>query len=338
MTAIAGQDTSEVVRDGVVLVVAEHHAGVPRASALELLTAARALGPVHAVWLGEGGDDAAALLGQYGAGVVHTVPDLPEHLPPTAAELLTGLVAETGAVTVLLTSTFANKEVAARLALATGAGLVVDASSVDRGDGGRVVTTQQAFAASWTLRCAVTVPLAVVALKPNAVPAIPLEAPAPPEVRVHESPALVESVPDARVLVVERTPRPESGRPDLGEAQVVVVGGRGTEGDFSPVEDLADALGGAVGATRVATDEGWISHDTMVGQTGVSISPRLYVGAGVSGAIHHRGGMQASGTIVAVNDDPDAPIFEFADFGVVGDLFTVLPQAAAEIRRLRSQG
>jgi len=118
----------------------------------------------------------------------------------------------------------------------------------------------------------------------------------------------------------------------------VVVGGRGTQGDFSAVEDLADALGAAVGATRDATDEGWMPHEVMVGQTGVTISPRLYVGAGVSGAVHHRGGMQASGLVVAVNNDPDAPIFEFADFGVVGDLFEVLPQAAAEIRRLRAGG
>ena len=94
-------------------------------------------------------------------------------------------------------------------------------------------------------------------------------------------------------------------------------------------------LGGAVGATRVATDEGWIEHDAQIGQTGVTIAPRLYVGVGVSGAVHHRGGMQAAGTIVAVNSDPDAPIFEIADLGIVGDLFTVVPQAAAEIRRLK---
>jgi len=143
---------------------------------------------------------------------------------------------------------------------------------------------------------------------------------------------------DPRVRVVERTARPSSGRPDVGEAEIVVVGGRGTQGDFSAVEDLADALGAAVGATRDATDEGWMPHEVMVGQTGVTISPRLYVGAGVSGAVHHRGGMQASGLVVAVNNDPDAPIFEFADFGVVGDLFEVLPQAAAEIRRLRAGG
>jgi electron transfer flavoprotein alpha subunit len=173
---------------------------------------------------------------------------------------------------------------------------------------------------------------AVVTIASNAVRAVPLDAADAsdvPQVRVHEPVAAV----DPRVHVVERTPRPSSGRPDVGEAQVVVVGGRGTEGDFAPVLELADALGGAVGATRDATDEGWIEHEAMVGQTGVSISPRLYVGVGVSGAVHHRGGMQASGTIVAVNSDPEAPIFEIADFGVVGDLFEVLPQAAAEIRR-----
>jgi electron transfer flavoprotein alpha subunit len=140
------------------------------------------------------------------------------------------------------------------------------------------------------------------------------------------------------VTVVERAERRAAdGRPELSEARVVVVGGRGVEGDFSPVEELADVLGGAVGATRVATDEGWIDHSAQIGQTGVSIAPRLYIGAGVSGAIHHRSGMQAAEVIVAVNTDQDAPIFEFADLGIVGDLTEVLPQAAAEIRRLRGE-
>ena len=121
----------------------------------------------------------------------------------------------------------------------------------------------------------------------------------------------------------------------VAAAEVVVVGGRGTNGDFGPVEALADLLGGAVGATRVATDEGWIAHDAQIGQTGVTVAPRLYIGAGVSGAVHHRGGMQSAGTIVAVNSDPEAPIFEIADLGIVGDLFEVLPQAIEELRRLR---
>ena len=334
-------DMGSAAGGDVVLVLVEQHDGTPRGSALELLTAARALGTVHAVWLGDLPDAAVARLGAYGAVAVHVVgvPTPEASLPPAVAAVLAGLIDETGASTVLVASTFENKELAARLALATGAGLVVDASAVQRGPDGRVVTTQQAFAASWTLRGEVTAARAVVALKPNAVHADPVATPVlPPVITRHAAALSGGAAADARVRVVERTARPESSRPDLGEAQVVVVGGRGVEGDFSPVEDLADALGGAVGATRVATDEGWISHETQVGQTGVTISPRLYIGAGVSGAVHHRGGMQASEVIVAVNNDVDAPIFEFADFGVVGDLFTVLPQAAAEIRRLKAQG
>jgi electron transfer flavoprotein alpha subunit len=177
--------------------------------------------------------------------------------------------------------------------------------------------------------------LAVVLVKAGAVVSrhVDAEAPLAPEVRARE---VAVSGRATRVRVVERTPQAPSDRPDLGSADVVVVGGRGTEGDFGPLEALADEIGGAVGATRVATDEGWIGHEAQIGQTGVTVSPRLYVGAGVSGAVHHRGGMQASGTIVAVNSDPEAPIFEIADYGVVGDLFAVLPQLTEELRRLRN--
>lgn len=318
-----------------VLVLVEHHDGAPRASALELLTAARALGPVHAAWLGEAPAD-GSVLAAHGAAVVHVVPvPTPEAgLPASVAAALAALAGEVGADVVLLASGFEGKEIAALIAFRRQWALMVDAASVDRGDDGRVVTTQQAFAASWTLRAAATTDGAVVTLRSNAVRDTPADAAAAAEIRAASPAADV----DDRVRVVERTARPVSDRPEVGEAQVVVVGGRGTQGDFGPVEDLADALGAAVGATRDVTDEGWQPHEVMVGQTGVSISPRLYVGAGVSGAVHHRGGMQASGTIVAVNTDPDAPIFEFADFGVVGDLTEVLPQAAAEIRRLRAQG
>lgn len=314
-----------------VLVVVDHHGDAPRSSAYELLTAGRAVGPLEAVWFGEVPDAAVERLGAWGVTRVHALPAAADLLPPERGEALAGVVEGTGAGTVLLASTFENKETAARLALATGAGLMVDSAAIEVGEEG-VVAVQQAFAATWTLRARSTAPRAVVALKPNAVQAVaPEGAGGRPEVVTH----VVAPARSAVARLVERTPRPPSDRPDLGEAQVVVVGGRGTNGDFSAVEDLADALGGAVGATRVATDEGWIGHEAQIGQTGVTISPRLYIGAGVSGAVHHRGGMQSSGTIVAVNSDPESPIFEIADFGVVGDLFTVLPQAAAEIRRTR---
>ncbi|WP_149202679.1 electron transfer flavoprotein subunit alpha/FixB family protein [Actinotalea subterranea] len=330
-TAAAGSAPA----DAPVLVLVDHHDAGVRAPVLELLTVARGLGVVHAVWFGDGVEGALEQLGAYGVATVHqvTVGDGTAPLPPSAAEALAEVLVASGATTVLVSSTFENKEVAARLALVADAGLVVDASGVEREADGRVVTVQQAFASTWTVRAEVRAGRAVVALKANAAPAEPVEAPRTPHVLRHE----VTLASDHGVRVVERTPRAASDRPELGEAQVVVVGGRGTEGDFSVVEELADALGGAVGATRVATDEGWIGHEAQIGQTGVTISPRLYIGAGVSGAVHHRGGMQASGTIVAVNNDPEAPIFEIADLGIVGDLFTVLPQATAEIRRLAAE-
>ncbi|MBO1750831.1 electron transfer flavoprotein subunit alpha/FixB family protein [Actinotalea sp. BY-33] len=316
-----------------VLALVDHHDGVVRAPAFELLTLARSLGPVEAVWLGSGLADALDLLAEHGVSTVHQVDLEADVTVATSARALAEIMVESGATTVLLSSTFENKEVAALTAHETGAGLSVDAAGLERSGEGRLVVHQQAFAATWTLQVEITTPRAVVAVKPNAVPAEAEPTGQAPQVVVH---ALV-SPPAARTRVVERTVRPSSGRPELGEAQVVVAGGRGTEGDFSAVEELAEVLGGAVGATRVATDEGWIGHETQIGQTGVTISPRLYVGAGVSGAVHHRGGMQSSGTIVAVNADPEAPIFEIADFGVVGDLFSVLPQAAAELRRLKAE-
>jgi electron transfer flavoprotein alpha subunit len=321
--------------EDVVLVVADHQAGSVRGPALELMTAGRHLGQVHAVWLGPPPPaEALEVLGTYGAGAVHHVAldEQGTHLPVPAAHALAQVVHDVGARTVLMSSTFENKETAARLAWKLGAALMLDVSGVERTQDAHVLTTQQAFAATWTLRSEVMTPRAVVGLKANAVPAEPVATPVAPVLQTHE---LTSDADLQGVRLVERRERPASDRPGLSEAQVVVVGGRGTNGDFSAVEDLADALGGAVGATRVATDEGWIGHEAQIGQTGVTISPRLYVGAGVSGAVHHRGGMQSSGTIVAVNNDPEAPIFEIADYGIVGDLTTVLPQAAAEIRRLR---
>lgn len=323
-----------------VLVLLDHaETGALRGSVLELATAARDLadgGAVHGLWVGaEPLDPALPALGRHGVSVVHAVTtgDADPHLTSVLAEVLVDVVRDTAATVVLALSTFENKEAAARLAVATGAGVVTDAASVERDAHGRVVAGKTVLAGTWTTRCAVRTGLAVVLLKAGAVLPRSGDAATPaPEVRAREL-----AVPEraTRARLVERTVQAPSDRPDLASADVVVVGGRGTAGDFGPLEALADEIGAAVGATRVATDEGWIGHEAQIGQTGVTVSPRLYVGAGVSGAVHHRGGMQASGTIVAVNEDPEAPIFEIADYGVVGDLFTVLPQVTAELRRRR---
>ena len=321
-----------------VLVLVDHtETGAVRAPVRELLTLARELAGgagVHAAWSVDGVEPSAEVVAELGAlGATHVhrvVADADLHLSAVLAEALASLLDATGAGLLLLVSSFENKEVAARLAVSTGAGVITDADGLELVDG-RYVAAKTVFAGTWTTRCAITAPLAIVTLKANAVQPSEIDG-VQPEVGEH---SVAVSDRARRVQLVERSERPASGRPDLGSASIVVAGGRGTEGDFSVVEELADALGGAVGATRVATDEGWIGHDAQIGQTGVTIAPRLYIGVGVSGAVHHRGGMQASGTIVAVNSDPDAPIFEIADFGVVGDLFTVVPQAAAEIRRLK---
>lgn len=316
-----------------VLVLLEHgDDGALRPSVRELLTLARSIGPVGAVWVGPT-DPAEAVLaevGAFGAQTLHVVtPDAPARLTPVIAEAVASLVRPSTRA-VLLGSSFENKEVAARLGVLTGAGVMVDVAALEV-DGDRLIADKQVFAATWTTRCTVRTPLAVLAVKPNAVEPLAAEA-TTPGIERH---TVAVTAPVAAVELVERTERAPSDRPDLGAAQVVVVGGRGTEGDFSVLEELADVLGGAVGATRVATDEGWIDRDVQIGQTGVTIAPRLYIGAGVSGAVHHRGGMQASGTIVAINIDVDAPIFEIADLGIVGDLRQVVPQAIAELRRLQ---
>jgi len=224
---------------------------------------------------------------------------------------------------VLITSSAEGKEIAGRLAVKLGAGLITDATDV-AADGS---TTQSVFAGNWTVRASVGHGVPVVTVKPNAV----APEPAPTEAAVSQALVTIsEASKGARVVKTE--PRAASGRPELTEAAIVVSGGRGTGGDFGAVEALADALGAAVGASRAAVDSGWYPHAYQVGQTGKTVSPQLYLAAGISGAIQHRAGMQTSKAIVAVNKDPEAPIFALADLGVVGDLQTVLPAATEQVK------
>lgn len=334
-------DSTPTTAGRTVLVVLDTPDHGLRSPARELLTIARDLGEVTAVALTEPSQDTLDELAAYGAGhlLVTDIAGGPgvrlDYLTPVAAEALVAAVAATGADLVLLSSSFPNREIGARLAYAVGAGLILDASAVAAGEQG-VVGDKRVFAGSWDITCAVTTPVAVVTVRANAVVAAPA---AQPAVVVTDRIDVQPSAAATATVLVSRTEHAPaeggSGRPALAEAAYVVAGGRGTLGDFAPVEDLADALGAAVGATRDAVDEGWVAHDLQIGQTGVTIAPRVYIGAGISGAPHHRGGMQASGVIIAVNSDPDSPIFEIADFGVVGDLAEVLPQAAAAIRAHR---
>jgi electron transfer flavoprotein alpha subunit len=313
-----------------VLVLVDHVDGAVRKTTFELLTIAQSLGEPAAVFIGNGFENAAASLAEYGATVAYQVEGdgLDDYLVVPKAEALAQVVALASPAAVLIPSSSEGKEIAARLAVKIGSGLITDAVDVQVGPDGPV-TIQSVFAAGYAVTSSVSTGVPVITVKPNsAAPQAVAGAPSSPEV-IAVPVTLSELAKTAKI--VERRPKEKSGRPDLSEAAIVVSGGRGTNGDFSPVEALADAIGAAVGASRAAVDAGWYPHSNQVGQTGKQVSPQLYVAAGISGAIQHRAGMQTSKTIVAVNKDAEAPIFELVDFGVVGDLFAVLPQATEEI-------
>ncbi|WP_416876005.1 electron transfer flavoprotein subunit alpha/FixB family protein [Kitasatospora sp. SC0581] len=313
-----------------ILVLVDHADGAVRKPALELLTLARRIGEPSAVVLGAGAAAAgiAAKAGEYGAAKVYVADgaEFADQLVVPKVDALAQIAKANDVAAVLVTSSGEGKEVAARVALRIGSGIITDAIDLEAGDGGPVAT-QSVFAASFQVKSKVTKGAPVITVKPNAV--APEAAPAASAV---EDVAVAFTGNAAKV--VSRTPRVSSGRPELTEAAIVVSGGRGVgaaEG-FGVVEELADALGAAVGASRAAVDAGWYPHSSQVGQTGKQVSPQLYIAAGISGAIQHRAGMQTSKTIVAVNKDPEAPIFELVDYGVVGDLFQVLPQLTAEVK------
>jgi electron transfer flavoprotein alpha subunit len=318
-----------------VLVVAEIPDGSVLKGVQELLTLARRLGEPAVIALGAGAAGAAEALGHFGASHVFVADDpvLDDYIVVPKVEAIAqaaAILAERGRlVAVLLAATPEGKELAGRLAVKLDGGVIADATDVALSDEpGSVVTTQSVFGGSFTVQAAVVSGPAIVAVKANAVTPEPS-----PAVAQIEKLALEFSDLATTARVTARTERPPSGRPELTDATVVVSGGRGLGGPehFSLLEHLADQLGAAVGASRAAVDAGWYAHQFQVGQTGKTVSPQLYLAVGISGAIQHRAGMQTSKTIVAVNKDPEAPIFELADFGVIGDLFAVIPQLADEI-------
>jgi electron transfer flavoprotein alpha subunit len=309
-----------------VLIVAEQVDSHPSKTALELLTLARRLGEPVALVFGETDETVAKTLAEYGATRVLFIADpaLTDYLVAPKAEALAQVAADMDLAAILITSTPEGKEIAGRLAVKLESGLITDATDIAP-DG---TSTQSVFAGNWTVTAAVTRGVAVVTAKPNAV--TPEAAPNEP---VAEQVTVTISDAAKTARVVSSEPKQSSGRPELTEAAVVVSGGRGTGGDFAEIEELADVLGGAVGASRAAVDAGWYPYAYQIGQTGKTVSPQLYIAAGISGAIQHRAGMQTSKAIVAVNKDAEAPIFALADLGVVGDLHKVLDGAVEEIKK-----
>ncbi len=316
-----------------VLVLAEISHGAVRKACLELLTMARGLGEPAAVVLGEADAAANAQLAEYGAQVIYTVTgaDQRGYLSVPLARALEAVAAVADPVAILLVSGPEAKDAAGRLAVRLDAGIITDAIDVQRRDGA-VCATQSIVSGTYVATSAVTRGPAIVTVRPNAVAAAP--APGAGEAR---SVAVDLDAAAMGTLITDRRPKGSTGRPDLVDAAVVITGGRGvgSEEGFGLIGALADALGGAVGATRAATDLQWAPHDLQIGQTGKTVAPNLYLAAGVSGSIQHRAGMQSSKTIVAVNKDPKAPIFQVADLGVVGDLHAVLPALIEKVRAAR---
>lgn len=293
----------------------------------ELITLADAVGEVQVV-TGSTTSDAVHALALEGVHTLYTGEGEIHAPDPAVIDLLETAVQETRAHAVLARNTADTTDALARLAVRLDTGLITD--GVDLSHDLRITKSVLAGSYTTTARVAEGRPL-IATLKPNSTEPHLVPGGAPEIVTLPVTPAAAE---DLRVL--ERTPLEASDRPSLTEARCVVAGGRGLDGDFGPLEELADELGAALGASRAATDAGWIDHAAQIGQTGVTVSPQLYLSAGISGAIQQRAGMQTAQTIVAINKDEDAPVFEIADFGVVGDLFEVVPQMVEELRKRRS--
>jgi electron transfer flavoprotein alpha subunit len=311
-----------------VLVLVDHLEGAVRKPTYELLAIAKRLGEPSAVYIGPAAQasEVAEKAAKFGAEKVYVVDDAPlkGYLVAPKAEALAQLAEKASPAAILIPSSSEGKEIGARLSIKLQSGLVTDAVDV-AADG---TTTQSVFAGNFTLTGKVTKGTPIITVKPNS--AAPEEGAGTGTVEEF-TPTISDAAKKAQIVAAQ--PRKASGRPELTEAAIVVSGGRGTGGNFEPIENLADALGAAVGASRAAVDSGWMPHTFQVGQTGKTVSPQLYVANGISGAIQHRAGMQTSKTIVAVNKDEEAPIFELVDFGVVGDLHKVLPAATEEINK-----
>ena len=311
------------------LVFLEHHGGALEKGALGVLAKAASLGDAVGVVLGERAAEVAAGAGAFGATTVYAceAPELAAPLPQPRVDALATLVEQTGADTVLFGASVLAADVAAGLAARLDAGLNWDLTDLSL-DGGELVGKRPALGDTVLVDVGWKTTPRLGLVRSGALD--PVESGGSAGVETFET-----SFSDFSTLatLVEQTQEESSG-PSIEEADIIVAGGRGLgspEG-FTILEELAAALGGAVGATRAVVDAGWYPYSTQVGQTGKNVSPKLYIACGISGAIQHKVGMQGSGTIVAINKDPNAPIFDFCDIGVVGDLHQIVPKLTELVR------
>ncbi|HXY70752.1 MAG TPA: electron transfer flavoprotein subunit alpha/FixB family protein [Gemmatimonadales bacterium] len=319
-----------------VLAVTEQRGGALRRTSHEVVWAARQLadalgGTVDALVLGAPGVDAAgAKLGAVGADRVLVAEDaaFARYAPDGYAATVAAAAKAGGYGAVLVAATAAGKDLAPRIAARLDAPLASDVTGVGV-EGGKVTATRPVYAGKAVQQLRLDAALAVISVRPNTF--VPGSATKPGAV------AKAAAVAEARVTVRE-VKAAEQGKLDVAEASVVVSGGRGLKGPehFALIENLAKAFGAAVGASRAVVDAGWRPHAEQVGQTGKTVSPQLYVAVGISGAIQHLAGMRTAKVIVAINKDKDAPIFQVADYGIVGDLFEIVPRLTEEIAKAKA--
>ncbi|MBO0677323.1 electron transfer flavoprotein subunit alpha/FixB family protein [Mycolicibacterium sp. S2-37] len=311
-----------------VLVLVEHAEGALKKVSTELITAARALGEPSAVVVGKPGTAEPLVEGLKAAGAakiyVAESDDAENYLVTPQVDVLAALAEENSPAGIVLSANADGKEIAGRLAARIGSGVLTDVVAINEGGKG----VHSIFGGAYTVEAEVTGDTPVITVRAGSVDAEPVDGAG--EIVNVEVPAQAENA----TKIIKRDPAVAGDRPELTEATVVVSGGRGVGSaeNFNVVEELADALGGAVGASRAAVDSGYYPGQFQVGQTGKTVSPQLYIALGISGAIQHRAGMQTSKTIIAVNKDEEAPIFEISDLGIVGDLFKVTPQLTEKVK------
>lgn len=314
-----------------ILIYTEHRQGQLRKITFENITLAKRLNqPFEVAIIGADVDTMAKELGKYGASKVHVYKNaaLDTYSPDGYAKILAEAIKKQGADVLLMGATSTGKDLAPRVAALLNAAMATDCTEVEI-EGNDLKLKRPMYAGKVKATIRLTSPVKIVTVRPNIYQAV--EAPADVQVETVE----VEK-PDFRTVVKEIISGAK-GKLDVTEADIVVSGGRGLKGpeNWHLIEQLAEVLGAAHGASRAAVDAGWRPHDEQVGQTGKTVSPTLYIAVGISGAIQHLAGMSSSKYIVAINKDPEAPIFKVADYGIVGDLFEVVPRMIEELKNSR---
>ena len=317
-----------------VFVITEQRDGAFRKVSFEAVSEGRRLADglgaeETAVVLGSGIEGIAGELEKFGPDkiLVADDPALADYTTDAYTSVLAGMIQSVDPTLIVIGASFQGKDLAARLAARLDAGLAMDCTAVKL-DNGKLTFTRPMFGGKIFADVEIEGGLQIVAIRPNVMDIAETS-----KSCTVDKPAI--QVGEVKTAVVEKS-MDTGDKIELTEADIVVSGGRGTGGKFDPIEQLANALGGAVGASRSAVDEGWRPHSDQVGQTGKVVSPGMYVACGISGAIQHLAGMSTSKYIVAINKDPEAPIFSKADLGIVGDLFEVVPAIAEEVKKIKS--